>query len=97
MATISDVKAGLDEIATLIKVSRLKLTTAKAMVTTQETLLNNLPIRFSDVIATIEAYVPDGAFEILAEDELSGLTTEYIALRDATTAAKADLATVTEF
>ena len=59
--------------------------------------MNALPTRFADTISTINGYAPSGAFETLAKDELSKLTSEFQALKEAVTSAKTDLADQTEF
>jgi hypothetical protein len=88
MATTSEVKAGLDNIASTIKIAREKLTTIRAQIATQETSLNSLPTRFGDVLETINGYTPSGAFEALAKDELEKLTAEYLSLVGDVTACK---------
>lgn len=97
MATVSDVEAKMEEVSRMIKVSRQRLKSAKAEITTQETNLNAIPTRFSDLIATINGYTPNGAFEELYKDQLSKLTAEFQALVADATLAKVDLANRTEF
>jgi multidrug efflux pump subunit AcrA (membrane-fusion protein) len=91
MATSSQVKAGLDDIATSIRAERQALINAKARVSTAKANLNNLPTQFADVIATINAYTPTGAFEQVAKAELTELTDEFQDLKTKATTAETDL------
>jgi hypothetical protein len=97
MATISQVKAGLDEIAQIVRTARTQLTQSKLQVAAIEAQLNNIPATYADVLATINGFAPTGAYQTLAKDELAKLTTEFQALKSATTATKTDLAKITEF
>lgn len=97
MATTSEIKAGLDEIAGVIAQNRKVLTQAKQAMTDRDTNLEDIPGKYSEIIASINIYTPDGAFETLAKDELSKLTAEFIALRTDAQAAIAALSTLTEF
>jgi hypothetical protein len=83
MATISQVKAGLDEIAKLIRNATSVRESAKANLLNSRNQLENLPTQFSDVIAEIDGYSPTGAFETLAKDEKAKLQTEFVALKSA--------------
>ena len=80
MATSSEVKAGLDEISAMIKASRQRLVSSKLMIKTQETNLNAIPTRFSDVLGTISTYGTEDAFENLCKAELAKMTTEFLTL-----------------
>jgi kynureninase len=81
MATTSEVKQGLDDIATSIRNCRNKFEQAKTVISNCSAELGAIPTTFSDVNATIQAYTPTGAFEILAQDERDKLVTEFQALK----------------
>jgi len=81
MATASEVKAGLDEMAAAIAAVRTRYASAKSNITGGSAALGNIPTKYADVIATIDGYAPLGAFETLAKDEKSKLASEYLALK----------------
>jgi len=77
MATASEVKSGLDKIAGVIQSCRLKLSDAKENIKKQKANLDNLPTTYAGILSEINGYLPSGAMETLAKDELSKLTAEY--------------------
>lgn len=81
MATASEVKAGLDDIAAAIAAVRTRYASAKSSITGGSAALGNIPTKYADVIATIDAYAPTGAFETLSKDEKTKLAAEYLALK----------------
>jgi iron uptake system EfeUOB component EfeO/EfeM len=81
MATYSEVKKGLDDIATTIQNASKTYDRAKAAITAASGDLAAIPMTFSDIIATIDAYAPAGAFETLTKDERAKLATEFTALK----------------
>lgn len=81
MATASEVKAGLDDIASAIAAVRTRYASAKSSIEGGSAALGNLQTKHADVIATIDGYTPTGAFETLAKDEKAKLATEYQALK----------------
>ena len=83
MATMTQVKTGLDSIATTINTERQAFASAKARIQAASGNLALITTTFADVIATIDNYAPDGAFETLAKDEKAKLTTEFVALKAA--------------
>ena len=83
MATTSEVKQGLDDIAGTIRSSQQLDDRAAAGLLAARNQLAALPTTFSDVLVTIDAYTPTGAFETVAQDEKSALTTEFLALKAA--------------
>jgi len=93
MATASEVKAGLDDIATSIRNSRQAYANAKARIQAAYNELNAIPTTFADAIATIDGYTPTGAFETLAKDEKAKLQQEFTALKNTLSA----LIATTEF
>lgn len=97
MATPSEVKAALDDIAKMIRTERQTCKAAKARLTTARGNLDLIPTTFSDVLSTIQGYGTTNAFEALAKAELAKMTTEFVALRAATDAAVSGLADITEF
>jgi hypothetical protein len=82
MATASEVKAGLDDIAQTIRTARQQFVNSKAQIQARRNDLANIPTAFSDVIATIDGYTGADAFEMLATAEKSRLQAEFVALRD---------------
>jgi len=97
MATSSEVKAGLDEISTMIKASRQKMVASKERVSAQEISLNSIPTVYSDVLDTVNSYGTDDIFEALCKAELAKMTSEFMALVADINLAVADLANRTEF
>ena len=92
MSTSSEVKSGLDAVAANIAGNRDKLAACVDTAGQVSVDLANLPTAFADVVATIQAYTPTGAFETLAKDELAKLTAEFAALKaDADAIAAVDL------
>ena len=81
MATTSEVKAAMNDIATIINTERQAFASAKARIQTCSGNLGLIPTTFADAIAEIDGYTPTGAFETLAQDEKAKLATEFIALR----------------
>ena len=97
MATSSEVKAALDDIAQSIRTERQAMKNAKARIATGQSNLNLIPTVFTDALATINAYTPTGDFESLAKDELAKMTTEFVALISDASLAVTDLENRTEF
>ena len=97
MATSSEVKAALDDIAQSIRTERQALKNAKARIATGKNNLISLPTIFADAIATITGFAPIGAMETLAKDEFLKLKHEFEILRDDAALAVTDLANRTEF
>ncbi len=97
MATSSEVKAALNDIAQSIRTERQAMKNAKARIAAGQGNLNALPTVFADAIAEINGFTPTGAMETLAQDELVKLTTEFTALKSDAALAVADLGNRTEF
>lgn len=87
MATFSEVKAGLDEIANVIRDNRAVMMKVKSNAALASTALADLATTYADVVATINSYGTANAAEAAAKAELAKLTTEFNALK-----AKADQA-----
>ena len=83
MATISEVKAGLDSIAGMIAGSTKARVQAKNNLLSARNQLAAIPSQFAAVIAEIDGYTPTGAFETLAQDEKAKLASEFTALKSA--------------
>jgi len=81
MATTSEIKAGLDEISGKIKTVRERFEAAKNGIIASSTALGAITTAHSDVLTTIDAFTPTGAFETLAKDEKAKLQTEFVALK----------------
>lgn len=94
MATASEVKAGLDDIATKIRNVRQKAAQAKAAITAGDAELADIPTTFADLIATIDAYGTSDTFEALSKAEKAKLQSEFSALRSKTASAKAAIAAI---
>lgn len=80
MATTSEVKAGLDEVADRIRKQRAALQRAKQLINQAQSALSNIPSDYSDLITTIDNYAGDDRFELLAKDEKTRLASEFGAL-----------------
>lgn len=82
-ATVSEVKTALDGIAKTIAGSISARAKVKAALLAARNQLAALPTKYADELAEINGYTPTGAFETLTKDELSKLTTEFLALKTA--------------
>lgn len=83
MATVSEVKAGLDAISELISGSRQAREQSKARLLAARNQLAAIPSQYADVISTIDGYTPNGAFETLTKDEKTKLASEFTNLKTA--------------
>ena len=81
MATVTEVKRGLDDITQIIVTERRSIATAKSRIVTASDVLGALPTQFSDVISEINGYTPTGPFEEQAQDERAKIATEFTALK----------------
>ena len=81
MATISEVKQGLDEIAAKIRAVQKRYADAKSSIQAGSTALGSIQTDYADIITEINGYTPTGAFETLAKDEKGKLQTEFVALK----------------
>lgn len=87
MATASEMKAGLDDIASIIRAQRDNMKGVKTAAQGASTELANITVKYADVIATIDA-IPAGTtdnFERVVKAEKAKLASEFTALK-----AKAD-------
>ena len=80
-ASYSEVKASLDDVAGIIREQRLITLKAKAAAAASSAVLGDLPTKYADVIATINAYGTTNAAEALAKADLAKLTTEFQTLK----------------
>lgn len=80
-ASYSEVKAGLDEVAAIIREQRTIMLKAKTAAAAGSVVLGDLPARFADVIATVNAYGTSNAAEALAKADMAKLTAEFQALK----------------
>lgn len=81
MATTSEVKTGLDQIAAVIAAQRAVVNKAKQNAQAASDALAAIPVDFADVAGTIDGYTPSDDFESLAIAEKARLITEYQALK----------------
>ena len=81
MATSSQVKAGLDDIATAIRAAREQMIGVQGMASSVSANLAGLATDYADVAATIQAYGTTNSFEALAKAEMAKLLAEYTALK----------------
>jgi uncharacterized protein with von Willebrand factor type A (vWA) domain len=83
MATSSEVKAGLDDIATVIRTQHQVIRKMKYDAAAASSQLDDVPVSFADVINTINGYAADtqDAFEQVSKAELAKLTDEFLALK----------------
>lgn len=92
MATPSEVKTGMDAISERISAARATVKKAQQNTGNAVADLNAIPTEFADVLATINGYGTEDAFEALAKAELAKMTAEFSALVTAGTAiAETDL------
>lgn len=92
MATTSEVKVGLDAIAAVISDQRAVMQKVKTNAGLASAALDALPTTYADVIATINGYSTNDAFEAHAKAEFAKLVTEFVALKaDADFVAAVDL------
>lgn len=90
MATPSEVKAGLDDIADAIRAQRAALSDAVTKAQTVVASLDGLAGTYADLVATVGSYGTADAFEAVSKAELAALTGEFQELlQRATTAATA--------
>lgn len=80
MATTSEVKTGLDQIALAIRNQRSAIKGAIQTAAVAEAALAGLATTFADVIATVSGYDASDAFEATAKAEFDRLVVEYTAL-----------------
>lgn len=92
MATTSEVIAGLNDIAVVIRDHRQKAKQCKTQLLASHAALVALPTTFTDVINTIDGYTPNGAFEEQAQAEKAALQAEFVALRNTLNSINTDLA-----
>jgi len=92
MTTSSQIKAGLDDIAGIIRDQRAVMEKTKSNASLASTALADIPTTYAGVIAAVQAFGTTNAFEALAKAELAKLNTEYTALKaHADTIAATDL------
>jgi len=81
MATTTEVKRALEDIASITVTERQAYASAKARIQTASNNLQLITTQYAGVIAEIDGYTPTGAFETLAQDEKARLATEFSALK----------------
>ena len=81
MATSSQVKTALDDIAGIISIQRAVLEKAIQNASAASAVLAAIPTTYVDVIATINAFGTTDAFENLAKAEKAKLQAEFTALK----------------
>lgn len=81
MATSSEIKAGLDDIAKIIREQRAKVLGYKSDASVVSGVLAAIPTTYADVIATVQAFGTTNAFEANAKAEAAKLAAEYTALK----------------
>jgi hypothetical protein len=81
MATSSEVKAGLDDIATQIRGQRAALVKAIGLASAASAALTLIANDYAGVISTVNGYGTTDSFEALSKAELAKLTTEFVALK----------------
>lgn len=81
MASYSEVKAGLDDVAGIIREQKAVMLKVKSNAALASTSLADLATTYADVVATINAYGTANAAEAAAKAELAKLVTEYTALK----------------
>lgn len=82
MATYTEVKRSLDDIAQIINTERQAFASSKARMQASSANLTNILTQYEDVLSTIDAYTGTDAAEALAQDEKVKLAAEFTALKD---------------
>ena len=91
MATPSEVKAGLDDVAQEIRTERKALIDAQARVQAAKNNLSNIPTKYNDLIATINNYTGADEFEVQAQADKTRLQSEFQALETKADNANTDI------
>lgn len=81
MASYSEVKAGLDDVAGIIREQKAVMVKVKSNAALAAAALAGLPAQYADLITTINAYGTANAAEALAKADLAKLTAEFQALK----------------
>lgn len=81
MASYSEVKAGLDAIAVIIRDARSELLGCKSKSAGISETLASLPTTYADLVATVQGYGTTNAAEANAKAEMAKLTSEFQALK----------------
>ena len=81
MASYSEVKAGLDDVAGIIREQRAVMAKAKSNAALASAALAALATTYSDIITTINGYGTTNAAEALSKADLAKLTSEFQALK----------------
>ena len=82
MATPSQIKSVLDDIAKRIAAERSRLTQAKAGISTAKSVLDGMPAQYGTIIGEIEALQGDDAATLLWKAEAAALVAERICRRN---------------
>jgi hypothetical protein len=94
MATPSQIKAGLNDIAQRIAGERNRLLQAKVAITTAKATLAGFPAQYQTLLADIAALTGNDASVVLAKDERAKLIAEFQALQATATAAETAIASI---
>lgn len=81
MATASEIKVGMDEIASIVAQQRAVLLKAQQNAGAASTVLADLPTTYADLIATVTGWSNGNAYQNAVKAELAALGTEYNALK----------------
>jgi hypothetical protein len=83
MASASQVKAGLDDITSIIRNQRAAMEKVKSNAGLASAALGAIPTNYADELATIDAYAANSTdyFERLAKAEKAKLAAEFTALK----------------
>ena len=83
MATASEIKSGMDDIAVRIAEQRAVVNKAKSNAQIASDALGAIAADYADVIATIDAFAANSTdyFERLAKAEKAKLQAEFVALK----------------
>ncbi|MCP4001583.1 MAG: hypothetical protein GY727_11795 [Gammaproteobacteria bacterium] len=97
MATSTQIKAALDEVAGKIINARQNLINSKNVFSVQVGVLSDIVTQYNDAITTIQGYGTEDSWEAYQKAELAKITVEFQALLADAQLAVADLANRTEF
>lgn len=83
MASTSEIKVGMDAIASIVAAQRAEILKLQQGAQTAANELANIPTTYADLIATVTAFTNGNAYQNAVKAELISLGQEYTALKAA--------------
>ena len=81
MYTTSQVKAGLDDLASEIKALQIARIDDHRDVKAHADQIAGLPTKYADLLAAVDAYTPTGVVEEMAQAEKAKFVDEFLTLK----------------